>query len=87
MKSLPAPLLGTSDDGPRDNNISSTTGLPAIVVPAGTVARRLPLSIELLGRPFADAKLVALADAFERARGPRTAPATTPHLPGEVFSY
>jgi len=87
MKSLPAPLLGTSDDGPRDNNISAITGLPAVVVHAGMTAEGLPLSIEILGRPFSEARLVEIAQAYERARGTRVLPKTTPHLPGEAFSY
>ncbi len=87
MKSLAAPPLGTSDDGPRDNNISAITGLPAIVVHAGMTSEGLPLAIEILGRPFSESRLVELANAYERARGPRMLPKTTPHLPGEVFSY
>ena len=87
MKSLPAPLVGTSDDGPRDNNISAITGLPAVVVHAGMTSEGLPLSIEMLGRPFSEPRLVEIAEAFERARGARVLPKTTPQLPGEVFSY
>lgn len=87
LKSLGAPPIGTSDDGPRDNNISAITGLPAIVVHAGLTAEGLPLSMELLGRPFGDARLIEVARAFEAVRGVRPLPATTPHLAGEVFSY
>lgn len=87
MKSLAAPPLGTSDDGPRDNNISAITGLPAIVVHAGMTAEGLPLSIEFLGRPFSESRLVELAHAYERIRGARVLPKTTPHLPGEAFSF
>ena len=87
LKSLGAPAIGTSDDGPRDNNISAITGLPAIVVHAGTNADGLPLSIEMLGKPFGEARLVELAHAYESSRGPRVLPKTTPHLQGEVFSY
>jgi Asp-tRNA(Asn)/Glu-tRNA(Gln) amidotransferase A subunit family amidase len=87
MKSLGAPPVGTSDDGPRDNNISAITGLPAIVVHAGMTAEGLPLSIELLGRPFGEPRLVEIANAYERIRGPRILPRSTPHLSGDVFSY
>jgi amidase len=87
LKSLAAPPIGTSDDGPRDNNISAITGLPAIVVHAGMTAEGLPLSIEMLGRPFSEAQLVEIAHAYERVRGARVLPKTTPHLPGEVFRF
>jgi amidase len=87
FKSLGAPLLGTSDGGVRDNPISSTTGLPAIVVPAGRNEDGLPIAIEFLGRPFSERKLIQLAYAYERASHQRRAPTSTPHLPGEVFSY
>jgi Asp-tRNA(Asn)/Glu-tRNA(Gln) amidotransferase A subunit family amidase len=87
VKSLPAPLLGGSDDGPRDNSISAATGLPAIVLPAGANEEGLPLALELLGRPFSEAKLIHIAHAYEKISRSRVAPTSTPHLAGEVFSY
>jgi Asp-tRNA(Asn)/Glu-tRNA(Gln) amidotransferase A subunit family amidase len=87
VKSLGAPPIGTSDDGPRDNAISSTTGLPAIVLPAGLNDEGLPIAIELLGRPFSEPKLMQLAYALEQAGHARVAPKIAPHLPGDVFSY
>src|SRR4051812_8763795 len=87
VKSLGAPPIGTSDDGPRDNAISAVTGLPAIVVPAGMNAERLPIALELLGRPFSEATLIQIAHAYERASRRRVAPPTTPHLAGETFRY
>ena len=47
----------------------------------------LPISLELLGRPWSEPVLLRVAAAYERLRGPRVTPKTTPHLPGEVFSY
>ena len=87
VKALGAPLIGSSDDGTRDNSISAATGLPAIVLPAGTDAAGLPIALELLGRPFSEAKLVQVAYAYEQASRARVAPRSTPHLPGELFSY
>ena len=87
FKSLTAPPIGTADNGPRDNPVSSATGLPAVVVPAGVGPDGLPLAIELLGRPFSEARLIAIAHAYERASRRRVPPPTTPHLPGEVFTY
>ena len=87
VKSLPAPMIGTSDDGPRDNAISAITGLPAIVLPAGVTEGGLPLALEILGRPFSEPTLVRVAYAYERASRARVAPTLTPHLAGEVFTY
>jgi Asp-tRNA(Asn)/Glu-tRNA(Gln) amidotransferase A subunit family amidase len=53
--------------------LSAQTGLPAITMPAGFTADGLPTGLELLGRPFSDARLVAFAYAFEQA-GPRRRP-------------
>jgi len=87
VKSLPAPMIGTSDDGPRDNAISAITGLPAIVLPAGVSEGGLPLALEILGRPFSEPTLIRVAYAYERASRARVAPTLTPHLAGEVFTY
>ena len=61
-------------------NLSAQTGLPAITVPAGFMAEGLPVGIELIGRPFADARLVSLAYAFEQLGARRRAPFSTPAL-------
>ena len=87
VKSLPAPPIGMADDGPRDNNISAVTGLPAIVLPAGVNAVGLPIAIEILGRPFSEPRLMDVARAYEQASRARVAPRTTPPLPGNVFTY
>jgi Asp-tRNA(Asn)/Glu-tRNA(Gln) amidotransferase A subunit family amidase len=87
VKSLPAPMIGMSDDGPRDNNISAVTGLPAIVLPAGVNAAGLPIAIEILGRPFSESRLMELAYAYEQAIHARVTPRTTPPLTGDVFTF
>ena len=60
--------------------LSAHAGLPAITVPAGYTDDGLPVGVELLGRPFADDRLVGLAYSFEQAGPRRLAPATTPPL-------
>jgi amidase len=87
MKPLGAPPVGSADDGLRDNNLSATVGLPAIVVPAGWDADGLPLSIEILGRPFSDPSLIKLAHGYEQVSHHRKPPKTTPHLPGDVIPF
>jgi Asp-tRNA(Asn)/Glu-tRNA(Gln) amidotransferase A subunit family amidase len=60
--------------------LSAQTGLPALSFPAGFTADGLPVAIELLGRPFADVRLVSLAYAFEQLGPRRKAPYATPRL-------
>lgn len=41
-------------------------GLPAISVPAGFARAGLPLAFQLVGRPFEEARLLKVADAYQR---------------------
>ena len=66
--------------GGSNCQLSATTGLPALSVPAGFSGLGLPTGLELLGRPLQDARLLALGFAFEQAVKPRRAPARTPPL-------
>ena len=87
MKPLGAPMVGSSDDGLRDNNLSATVGLPAIVMPAGWDADGLPLSLEILGRPYSEPALFKVAHGYEQASKHRVPPKSTPHLPGDVIPF
>jgi Asp-tRNA(Asn)/Glu-tRNA(Gln) amidotransferase A subunit family amidase len=51
--------------------------VPSIVVPAGFTRDNLPAGITFLGRPYADAKLIQLAYAYEQATQHRRTPAAT----------
>jgi len=44
-------------------------GVPALVCCAGFGVNGLPMSIQLVGRPFEDARLLGIAHAYERATG------------------
>ncbi|MBX5453105.1 MAG: Asp-tRNA(Asn)/Glu-tRNA(Gln) amidotransferase subunit GatA [Acidobacteriia bacterium] len=48
---------------------ASMAGLPAISVPAGLDAQGLPLGLQLIGRPFDEETVFAVAAALERAAG------------------
>jgi Asp-tRNA(Asn)/Glu-tRNA(Gln) amidotransferase A subunit family amidase len=52
--------------------------VPSIVVPAGFTRDNLPAGITFLGRPYADAKMIQLAYAYEQATQWRRPPSTTP---------
>lgn len=62
--------------------LSSHSGFPALSLPAGFTSDGLPVGLELLGRPWADARMLALAFAFEQSPGGvrRRPPTTTPAL-------
>jgi aspartyl-tRNA(Asn)/glutamyl-tRNA(Gln) amidotransferase subunit A len=53
---------------------ANLVGVPAVAVPSGLDDRGLPLSLQLLARPFDEATLLRAARAFEREAGFRTAP-------------
>jgi amidase len=60
--------------------LSASTGMPAMAVPAGFTADGQPIGLELLGRRMDDARLVGFAFAWEQAVQPRRPPSTTPPL-------
>jgi Asp-tRNA(Asn)/Glu-tRNA(Gln) amidotransferase A subunit family amidase len=58
--------------------LSATTGLPAISIPAGFTDDGLPVGLELLGGAFSEPTLLKIAFAYEREVQPRRPPRTTP---------
>jgi aspartyl-tRNA(Asn)/glutamyl-tRNA(Gln) amidotransferase subunit A len=48
---------------------ANLAGLPAISVPCGFTAARLPIGLQLTGRRFDEATLLRIADAYERDTG------------------
>ena len=73
----------TDDDYALGNNryLSPVTGFPALTVPAGFTVDSLPVGLEFLGRPFAEATLLRLGYAYEQGTQRRKPPETTPVLP------
>ncbi|MBL9199817.1 MAG: hypothetical protein JNL39_04880 [Opitutaceae bacterium] len=79
---------GSYGDRPGVNNLTSTTGLPAVVVPSGYVpSNNFPIALQFLGRANSDLELLKLAHAYEQATKRRKNPPTTPALAGETFTY
>jgi amidase len=60
--------------------LSATTGLPAMSMPAGFTVDGLPIGVELLGGAFTEARLLGFAYALEQATSPRRPPFSTPAL-------
>jgi Asp-tRNA(Asn)/Glu-tRNA(Gln) amidotransferase A subunit family amidase len=53
--------------GSRYTNVWNLLGLPAIVVPCGFSREGLPVSIQIVGRPFDEPTVLRVARAYERA--------------------
>ena len=47
----------------------SATGCPAISIPAGLSADRLPVGLQLVGRPFAERALLEVAHGLDALTG------------------
>jgi len=70
---VPAFRLGEKTDDPLQMYLidvftvsANLAGLPAISVPCGFTAARLPIGLQLTGRRFDEAMLLRVADAYER---------------------
>ncbi len=50
------------------------TGFPGASVPVGLSNEGLPVGVQIIGRPFEDELVLAVAEAIEQARGPWQAP-------------
>ena len=72
-------LIGEAQAG-TNCQLSATTGLPAISMPAGFTVDGLPVGLEFLGPAFSEPALLGLAFAWEQAASPRRAPFSTPPL-------
>ena len=60
---------------PTNTVIGSQAGLPALTIPVGITEDGLPVGMELLGTPLAEAKMLQFAHAWEIFRRPRQTPA------------
>jgi amidase len=61
------------------SRIAAVTGYPSVAVPVALVGE-LPLSLSLIGKPGDESRLVNLAVALERARGPFPEPRFLPSI-------
>ena len=65
---------------PTNTLIGAQTWMPAISVPAGFTPGGVPVGMEILGLPYREGDLLALAYAFEQATQHRRAPESAPEL-------
>lgn len=76
----PPPVWGGETSGVATCGLSAATGLPALALPLGLSAERLPVGLDILGRPFDEMRLLNLAYDWEGLAKPREAPFSTPPL-------
>ncbi|MEZ5283560.1 MAG: amidase family protein [Vicinamibacterales bacterium] len=60
--------------------VAAVAGTPSLTVPMGNVMG-LPVGLAFMGRPYAEADLLAMGYAFEQATKARTPPTYAPTLP------
>ncbi|MCU1382006.1 MAG: glutamyl-tRNA amidotransferase [Acidobacteria bacterium] len=72
--------IGETQRGSENCQLSPATGLPAISVPAGFTDDGVPVGVELMGAAWSEARLLAMAFAYEQTAHPRRPPASTPSL-------
>ena len=70
----------------RNGVLCSVTGFPSVVVPAGfapsgTAPIGVPVGMEIIGRPFSEPVLIAIAYSFEQASRLRRPPQSVQGLP------
>jgi aspartyl-tRNA(Asn)/glutamyl-tRNA(Gln) amidotransferase subunit A len=59
--------MGTIEAISRLTGPFNLTGLPALTVPCGFTSEQLPVGLQLVGRPFAEADVLAAGHAYQRA--------------------
>jgi aspartyl-tRNA(Asn)/glutamyl-tRNA(Gln) amidotransferase subunit A len=86
--SIPAPRIDVggralSDSGQQIDMVAAVlrftapfnvTGQPALAIPTGVAPNGLPVSMQIIGKPFDEATVFKVADAYERAREPLPEP-------------
>ena len=72
----PAHIDRPSEEYKGDNSqlVAPATGMPAVTVPMGYSYDGLPAGLQILGRPYAEGRLIELAYAYEQATHHRLAP-------------
>ncbi len=78
----PAHLDKPSEEYKGDNSqlVAPATGMPAVTVPMGYSYGNLPAGLQMLGRPYAEGRLIELAYAYEQATRHRRPPEGFPEL-------
>jgi aspartyl-tRNA(Asn)/glutamyl-tRNA(Gln) amidotransferase subunit A len=72
---ITAPLRGSADAAERARLITcftapfNLTGLPALSVPCGWSCEKMPIGLQIVGKPWAESKVLLAGEMYERNRG------------------
>ena len=77
----PPAIIGEPQRG-SNCQLSPSTGLPVVAIPAGFADGGVPIGVELLGPDWSEPALLSMAYAYEQAVHPRRPPFSTPALVG-----
>jgi amidase len=58
----------------RHSQWLNLAGFPGVAVPLGRSREGLPIGVQVIGRPYEDELVLAVAETIERSRGPWQAP-------------
>jgi Asp-tRNA(Asn)/Glu-tRNA(Gln) amidotransferase A subunit family amidase len=61
-------------DTMRHSQWLNLAGFPGVAVPVGMSREGLPIGVQVIGRPYEDELVLAVAETIERGRGPWQAP-------------
>jgi aspartyl-tRNA(Asn)/glutamyl-tRNA(Gln) amidotransferase subunit A len=70
-----APIRGSADAVERAKLLTrftapfNLTGLPALSVPCGWSSEKMPIGLQIIGKPWAEAKVLLVGELFEQGRG------------------
>jgi aspartyl-tRNA(Asn)/glutamyl-tRNA(Gln) amidotransferase subunit A len=74
---ITAPIRGSADAAERARLLTrftapfNLTGLPALSVPCGWSSEKLPIGLQIVGKPWAESKVLLAGELYEHRRGPR----------------
>lgn len=80
MTDAPSPKGGVTGLGSSLTFVASTMQWPGLSVPNGYAGEGLPLGLQIVGRAWDDARIIAYAYAYEQATHYRRPPPTVPPL-------
>ncbi|MGC4071500.1 MAG: amidase family protein [Nibricoccus sp.] len=83
----PPPISGGGSGLASYQSLSSNTGIPSVIMPAGYTKDNLPIAIQFVSANFEDLTLLKIAAGYEAASKRRKNPESVPALPGERFDY
>ena len=72
---ITAPVRGSADAVERARLLTrftapfNLTGLPALSIPCGWSGEKMPIGLQIVSKPWAEAKLIRAGELFEKKRG------------------